>query len=203
MCIYKIANARNSECYVGSAVDVDARWAIHLSLLRSGKHHSLKLQRAWLKYGESEFVFSIVEIVGDSCMLLSREQHWIDYLRAFGVGYNMAPKSTSSLGIKRSPETRKRISIAKSGQKRQPLSEATKKKIAAAHLGKPKPPHTQEQRAARTAWQTGRRHTPDTIAKMCAAQKGRTFSDETRRKMSESHKRRFAENQMSGQAFQK
>ena len=60
--------------------------------------------------------FEVVEVVDDKSSLISREQFWIDELRAFGKdGYNVSPTARSSYGIKRSDETRRKISESKVG----------------------------------------------------------------------------------------
>jgi group I intron endonuclease len=110
--IYKILNITNGKCYIGSAVNIAARWRIHTSRLRHGNHHSVKLQRSWNKHGKSAFEFSIIE----ECeieSLLDREQYWIDSLGSFGnAGYNMSPTAGNSLGLKHTPEAREKQSVS-------------------------------------------------------------------------------------------
>ena len=60
--IYQIRNLVNGKVYVGSAVNLQHRRREHRSDLRNGNHHSIKLQRAYNKYGESSFAFEILEI---------------------------------------------------------------------------------------------------------------------------------------------
>lgn len=186
--IYKIENTINGRCYVGSAMCVEKRWSDHASMLNSGCHHSRKLQRAWNKRGGEAFQFTVIEHVSEPVLLVSREQHWIGALRAYGVGYNMAPMAGSSLGIKRSDETRAKIAAVQRGTKRGSLSDVTRAKISASHMGKRREPHTLEQRAARSEWQTGKRHTPESIERMRAAQKGRVISVAAREKLSIAHR---------------
>src|SRR3990167_1087416 len=129
--IYKIRNASNGKCYVGSAINIEKRWGEHRCSLGLGNHHSLKLQRAWLKYGPSQFEFLIVEVVTDKALLLSREQAWLDEMQsATAIGYNVLPTAGSNLGMKFGPETRARISLAK----RNPSNE-TRARLSAAHIG--------------------------------------------------------------------
>ena len=89
--IYLIKNSVNGRCYLGSSINVKARWASHKSGLRRGIHHSQKLQRAWNKYGEESFEFHLIEIVGDDADLASCEQRWLDALGAVAYGYNINP----------------------------------------------------------------------------------------------------------------
>lgn len=166
--IYQIKNSLTGQVYVGSAVNVKDRWAVHRSRLRNGDHHSIRLQRAWNRDGEASFDFSILEEVERvKETILAREQHWIDMLNAFGVGYNMAPMSSSSMGTKRSAETIARLSKARTGLKMKPHTEAAKEKIRRAHLGKLKGPMSDEHKA-----------------KIAAANTGRVMSESTRDKIS-------------------
>jgi group I intron endonuclease len=108
--IYQIRNLVNGKRYVGSAVNIRARWASHRYYLRSGKHHSDHLQSAWNKYGEDSFEFSVVEFCARE-ELLAREQFHIDC----GCDYNKSPTAGSPLGVKWSKEARDNVSRLRSG----------------------------------------------------------------------------------------
>lgn len=49
----------------------------HRSMLKSGKHKNTYLQNAWNKYGESAFLFHILEVV-DKPLTLEVEQRYLD-----------------------------------------------------------------------------------------------------------------------------
>jgi predicted GIY-YIG superfamily endonuclease len=49
--IYYIKNITNNKLYIGSSKDILKRFYEHKRLLRHNKHHSIRLQRAWDKYG--------------------------------------------------------------------------------------------------------------------------------------------------------
>ena len=73
---------------MGSSKDIEKRWKQHKSSLKSGKHHSAKLQRAWNKYGkESGFRLEILEEC-EQANLLFIEQVWYDKLDSYENGYN-------------------------------------------------------------------------------------------------------------------
>lgn len=108
--IYQILNLVNGKRYVGSAVNIRARWSSHRHLLRCGKHHSDHLQSAWNKYGEDSFEFSVIEFCEKSD-LVSREQFHIDS----GCDYNKAPIAGSPLGVKWSKKARENASLRRSG----------------------------------------------------------------------------------------
>ena len=59
--LYEIKNKINGKRYIGRTKNIKARWNRHLSELRKNKHHCLYLQRAWNKYGEDNFEFSIID----------------------------------------------------------------------------------------------------------------------------------------------
>lgn len=54
--IYFITNKINGKKYIGKTNDIERRVSRHFSDLKSGSHHSHKLQRAFNKYGKENFV---------------------------------------------------------------------------------------------------------------------------------------------------
>lgn len=77
-CIYCIENMVNGHCYIGQTLNYNARKSKHLSNLRMGNHSNVPLQRAYNKYGEENFIFSILEEVDDYLKIKEREEYWID-----------------------------------------------------------------------------------------------------------------------------
>lgn len=102
-CIYSITNKLNGKQYIGSAINFYDRKKKHLAALRHNYHHSYKLQRDW---NEELFVFSILEIVSNKEYLIPREQWWIDNSNSY---YNICRIAKSSLGIKRTKETKEKL----------------------------------------------------------------------------------------------
>lgn len=104
--IYMIKCLVNNKFYIGSSVDIKNRWKGHIEGLKRGNHNNRHLQNAWNKYGESNFVFSVVEVceVED---LITREQHYIDEWKACKKGFNIAAIAGKP---SMTPETRKRQS---------------------------------------------------------------------------------------------
>lgn len=109
--VYAIRNAVNGRVYVGSAVAVDKRYALHRHQLKAGTHHSRKLQRAWDKYGASAFSVEVLETAPRE-RLVAIEQMWIDRLDAYKIGYNGRPTAASQLGLKFGAESRAKLSAA-------------------------------------------------------------------------------------------
>lgn len=106
--IYRIKNTtKDGYFYIGSAVDIEERWGVHRWALRNHRHENEKLQRAWDKYGETSFVFEVIEEYdGPYKNLLLREDEHLSKLPP--TAYN----------------------IRRSSYKKEPYSEETLKKIS-------------------------------------------------------------------------
>lgn len=107
--VYRIDCLENGKFYVGSTVDLLARKWKHLTELRQGQHGNSYLQRAWNKYGESVFSWSIVEIVEDFSLLMEREQHWLDVTGCHqeDIGFNLCPLAYRTKDRRRKGPSRK------------------------------------------------------------------------------------------------
>jgi group I intron endonuclease len=162
--IYAIVNNVTRDMYVGSAVAVNRRWNSHRCNLRNGTHHCKHLQNAHVKYGENAFDWEIIQFVDDKTELIKKEQFWIDF---FQPTYNKRKIANSCLGVKRSEESRLKMSAAQTGKKQ---SEETKAKRSAALTGRSRPLKVRE--------------------KISASHVGIVPNETTRAKMSESAKRR-------------
>lgn len=102
----------SGRCYVGSSQKMERRWVWHRHVLRRGKHHSPALQRAFKKYGEDAFLFSVLEECSIA-ELHDREQYWMLKMRAMGPrGYNVCPRAGSQRGYKHSSETKEKMRAA-------------------------------------------------------------------------------------------
>lgn len=133
--IYKITNTANGKCYIGCAVNIKKRFYEHKWALTRGEHGNPHLQAAWQKYGEEAFEFSVIELVEDPAQLLDVETVHIQGSDPELV-YNIlnAPRSTS-LGLRRTPEVRRKTSEAVSRhfedpENRRKTSEATRAGMA-------------------------------------------------------------------------
>lgn len=126
--IYAIVNTINDKCYIGSAVNLRKRWEFHKWQLNVSKHHSKHLQNAWLKYSERFFIFTVLELVEKS-ELIVREQFWIDDLKP---EYNICQIAGSVLGREVSVETRVKLSVWQIGKR---LTDEHKVKLSKAKLG--------------------------------------------------------------------
>jgi group I intron endonuclease len=157
--IYAISHIQSGKLYIGSAVNISKRKSVHVANLRTGKHHSIKLQRAWNKYGEESFEFKTL-LVCDKKDLLFYEQRLIDGYDVVNAGYNVCPTAGSCIGVKQTAEDRAKKSAAMKGNK--------------SSIGvKQSPEHI----AKRVAAHLGRKHSEESRAKMSAAHSGVSLSE--------------------------
>lgn len=150
--VYCIENKIDGKAYIGSAAkSLGRRMTGHRYYLNKGQHNNQHLQRAWLKYGKTNFVFSILELcLPEVCT--EREQYWIDFYQSFDreLGYNKAPIAGSPLGVKHTKKTRGKLSIASKGKPKSPehkenirkaklnMSDVTKQKMSVYARNRPK-----------------------------------------------------------------
>ena len=124
--IYRIRNLVNNKTYIGSAIFLSNRKSRHFTSLRDNKHANTHLQNSYNIYGKDSFVFEVLHYC-NSRFLINREQAFIDMLKP---EYNIRLVAHSNIGIKRSEETRKKISLALKGKKRDAAFKEKMSKIA-------------------------------------------------------------------------
>ena len=175
--IYKITNKTNNKFYVGSTNYFYGRWKSHINDLNSNRHKNRYLQNSFNKYGKENFDFSILEIINDENNLITREQYWMDLLNSTDskIGYNILPFAGRTSGVKRTEETKRKLSEAKIGDKNpmfnKEVSKETRKRLSEALLNMP------EDKKKEMLKKRGE--------KISEIQKGRKFNDETKQKMRE------------------
>jgi group I intron endonuclease len=108
--IYQIVNTVDGKRYIGSAVDLHEREVRHFRELRRGMHHSQKLQRAFIKYGEIAFAFEPIITCAKS-MRNWYEQQFIDQLTP---EYNICKIAGTPAGSPMSKEIRVQIALKQS-----------------------------------------------------------------------------------------
>ncbi len=200
--VYEIVNLVNGKKYIGSSKNIYKRFCQHKKALIENKHHSIVLQRAWNKYGESSFAFNVIlfcSVENNLC----KEQEIIDELRP---EYNVSKSTTSPMlgrnhsqetilkmklahtGIFASFETRKKLSEINSKKK---VSDETKRKISEAHKGLKPSKETKEKMSISHMGNTvnlGRKLTKEHKLKTSASLKGHKVSEETKNKISAANK---------------
>lgn len=111
--IYTITNKITGDCYVGSTtVSFYNRRRDHFKNLRKGSHHSIKLQRAFNKYGEESFKFEILQEIDIIDVIPSLEQYWMNLI---SPKYNML-LSVRRNGAKHTYETTLKMSRIHGGR---------------------------------------------------------------------------------------
>ena len=168
--IYKIKNIKNNKVYIGSSIDIINRWYDHKTRLNKKRHHSIKLQRAFNKYGKECFIYDIIEEC-ESDYLIIKEQYYIDLFDSYKNGYNSVPNAKNNLGMIHSDETKEKIRDASKGNKNM--------------LNKK---HTDETKNLISEKLKGTILSENTKLKMSETRKGKIMSEETKNKMSESKK---------------
>lgn len=156
--IYQITNLRSGKIYIGQSLDVLARIRQHKYELKHNLHLNRYLQSAWNKYGESNFVFSVLEEVSED-ELTEREKYWVDFYGGYESDklYNLREPGPSG---RLSEETRKKLSVSAKQWRRD------------------NPDKVNElSRSLKASW------TPERRAEFSKLKSGRKLSDETKQKL--------------------
>lgn len=97
--IYCIRNLLNNDRYIGQSVHMETRKHDHLFALRRGTHFNPHLQHAYDVYGESNFVFEVLEECAKE-ILSEREIFWINSFGGYTSDsiYNLTPGGKSNYG---------------------------------------------------------------------------------------------------------
>lgn len=91
MGVYEIYCQKTGKRYIGSSKNIEQRWQSHLSNLRRKAHHNYKLQQAYIRYGENNFIFKTLEEVYDENLLYEIEEKHIKRYK-FGNLFNALRK---------------------------------------------------------------------------------------------------------------
>lgn len=106
--IYKIENSLTKRVYVGQSINIEKRFKEHIKQLNKNIHPNYHLQRAWNKYGEDNFSFSLIEECEQKA-LNDKETYWkLFYDKQFGT-YNLG-----NTGNVNTTSIEKRIKVSKS-----------------------------------------------------------------------------------------
>lgn len=140
MIVYKIYNTKNRKSLIGKTTQsLKRRMIQHRCELRRGTHANKHLQDSWNKYGESYFVFEIIEEVKTNKEndLNECEKKWIKYLKTRNrlFGYNMSDGGEGQSGWIPSKKWRDKKSKSMIGKKLPPFTEEHRKRISEARVG--------------------------------------------------------------------
>lgn len=136
--VYKIVNLVNGKAYIGQTKEkFQRRYWLHKWELNQNRHPNHYLQRAWNKYGESNFIFEVIEILPKD-KIDEREKYWIEIFRQTSGCYSIQDGGQpENLNQYISSETRKRVGeINRQRMMGSKLSEETKSKMSKARKGK-------------------------------------------------------------------
>lgn len=114
--VYIIENKVDKKVYIGASKNIYDRLCQHKWHLRKNIHPNDHLQKAFNKYGESNFVFDLLEDCKEE-YIFSQENYWCNLLNSHNrkYGYNVDP--TNPIGkSKISDETK--LKMSKSASKR-------------------------------------------------------------------------------------
>jgi predicted GIY-YIG superfamily endonuclease len=209
--VYNIINTKTGKRYIGSSVEIEARWKCHKKSLIDNKHYNDKLQRAWNKYGADSFLWVVYQYCDDGEKALDLEQSLLNAFNFTGNWkklYNISKDARSATrgrelsnehkqkiseanrGKKRSEKVRLKLSESAKKKKHPGFSEETKRKMSEA--AKNRPPISEESRIKRSEAQKAKKLSEETKQKISEANKGRKKpprSEEHQRKIVESKKR--------------
>jgi|GEM_PF-3028714 len=137
--IYMIENIINHKVYIGKTKQpFYKRYQLHDWKLRQGTHDNLHLQRAYNKYGERCFKFSVVECSDNwtDDVYNQKEKYYISKYRRDNLSYNILSGGDGGIGRIMSEDTKKIIGeknkIHMTGRTH---SETTKKKMSESRKG--------------------------------------------------------------------
>jgi group I intron endonuclease len=167
--------------YVGSSINIENRITTHIYALKKNKHHNIKLQNSWNKYGDKQFVFKPLMYCGKD-VLCSTEQNIIDIMinnfpgKTFNIATNVE-LGESNRGKQRSEEVKNKISMANRGRK---LAPKDKQRMQTINIGRK---HSDEIKKKRSEILMNHQVSMTTREKIRKTLLGHPVSEETRKKM--------------------
>ena len=118
MGVYVLKNKINGKMYVGSSNDLKLRKRVHFHHLRNNIHENRWLQKSFIKHGEINFDFLVLETVLAEDNLIDREQCYLDLYKTYSShkGYNICPKAGRTEGTTYTAEAKGKIAASKRGK---------------------------------------------------------------------------------------
>lgn len=97
--IYFIINKVNEKRYVGQTTDFSRRKYTHFRHLRENRHANIKLQNAWNKYGEENFIIERIIFENTTKEELDElEKYYIQKYDSINNGYNIKEGGSTGKG---------------------------------------------------------------------------------------------------------
>jgi len=180
--IYRVTNIINGKIYVGQTVQtLEYRKNSHFN---ESKRSRFYFHQAIIRYGQKNFIWTILEHCDSKEELDEMEFHYIKQYNSFRPGgYNLTYGGDGTLGLIPNEETRNKMSKASKGHK---MTETARQKLILNHAdfsGKNNPMY------GVVSPMKGKHHSNETIRKISMKLKGRRLSEEHKTKLSESHKK--------------
>lgn len=137
--IYYIKCIANNKYYIGQASYYSKRIGTHVSLLRKNKHKNKHLQSAWNKYGEVNFIFSVIEENLTKEEMFEKERFYMEHFNSLDreYGYNICEETRSRKGCKMPESAKKAIGDFWRGKKFSSQRIYELRENAAKNQGKP------------------------------------------------------------------
>jgi len=109
--IYMVYNKITGDSYVGSSINLYARFNAHLNLIAASE---LPLYRAIRKYGLNNFAFIVLQYCEPSVeVCIGLEQYYLDLYKP---AYNILKTASSSEGFNHTPETIQKLQAIHKGK---------------------------------------------------------------------------------------
>ena len=111
MVIYEILNIKNNKRYIGQSISKkpQKRWFYHRWTLKNNSHINSHLQRAWNKYGEKSFCWTIICKCSSLTELNNKETKYINMYKNKNLCYNMTKGGDNAL---LSASSKKKLSVS-------------------------------------------------------------------------------------------
>lgn len=114
-----IKNKKNGKIYIGQTNNFENRFRQHKQSFRRKDHKNKHFQRAWDKYGEENFEFSILEYC-DLDVINEREFFWVNKFKSYdsSKGYNIMLPSKDEKKFTHSEKTKEKIRLNNKAEQR-------------------------------------------------------------------------------------
>lgn len=86
--IYKITNTENGKSYIGKSKSILNRWKQHIKELEENRHHTIRLQYDYNKYGVTKFEFKVLELCEEKELVKLENKYILKFFSDFGDLYN-------------------------------------------------------------------------------------------------------------------
>lgn len=173
--IYKITCLENGRVYIGQAKNILSRWTEHRSKLNGNYHINKHMQSAWNKYGESNFIFEVLELC-ENDKLNEKEINYILEAKKFGKIFNKTNGGDGCKGYKHTKEYIKSMCGENNPMYNKPVPQETRDKISNALYGRK---YSKERCENISKGKIGVKFTEEHIKNMSLSKIGRKQSQET------------------------